>query len=209
MKLGRVVNHDPRSLAFPTRHANSPIIYGSHRRYGNVFDQGSVSSCTGNAGMGCLNTAPFYSGHLYNELDAVKVYSDATKGVYPPTDTGSSGLAVAKVLKSKGLIAGYEHAFSLNAALSAIGRTPVMIGVNWYDSMDKPSGTDALLTVTPHAVVRGGHELFLSAVYPKNKLVKGWNSWGRSWGNHGTFTMSFSTLERLLSEQGDCTVLVK
>jgi hypothetical protein len=32
------------------------------------------------------------------------------------------------------------------------------------------------------------------------------NSWTTDWGNAGSFKFSFATFERLLSEDGDCTV---
>ena len=34
------------------------------------------------------------------------------------------------------------------------------------------------------------------------------NSWGTDWGNAGSFELSWDTMARLLSEQGDCTKCV-
>ncbi len=212
--LGRIIRHDPRSKGFRTRHAGAPIIFANHKRLGKPFDQGELGSCTGNAGGGCLNTEPLYNGTLATEADAVTIYSAATKldsflGVYPPNDTGSSGLAVAQVLKRMGRISRYEHAFSLNDVLASLGRGPGMLGIAWYSSFDSPVGPKAELKLTASAVARGGHEIELTGVDPKTKLVTGWNSWGSEWGNKGTFTISFSTLERLLKEHGDYVIPIK
>ncbi len=215
--LGRVVQHDPRSLNFRTRHAGAPIIYADHRRYGEALDQDlpvPLGSCTGNAGAGILNTHGFVANsHLMDETDAVNFYSLATNidgfgQPFPPNDRGSSGLAVAKVLKTLGYISRYEHAFSLNDALAGLGRGPGMLGINWYDSFDRP-GANGLIEFTSNASVRGGHEIELTAVFPEHQLVKFWNSWGRGWANKGTGMMSFATLERLLGEQGDVVFPIK
>lgn len=214
MNLGRVVQHDPKSKLYRTRHASAPIIYADWHRYGQAFDQGEVGSCTGEAGEGVMNTQGFCGTALRTQADAVKLYSDATKidgfgDPYPTNDRGSSGLAVAQVLKASGRISRYEHAFSLNDVLAALGRGPGMLGTNWYDSMDSPIGGYGLLEVSPNASIRGGHEVELTAVFPQARLVKGWNSWGRGWANKGTFMLSFDTLERLLAETGDYTILFK
>ncbi|NED51184.1 hypothetical protein G3I24_09730, partial [Micromonospora aurantiaca] len=65
-----------------------------------------------------------------DEDQARALYSAATRldefdGEWPPTDTGSSGLGVAKACKRAGLISGYRHAFGLNAALTALAEQPV------------------------------------------------------------------------------------
>lgn len=52
--LGRIVQHDPRSLAFVA--ATAPLKTVTHRLSGQVLDQGNLGSCTGNAMAQALNT---------------------------------------------------------------------------------------------------------------------------------------------------------
>jgi hypothetical protein len=143
----------------------------------------------------------------------VSLYSDATRldkvpGVYPPDDTGSSGLAAAKAAHKRGWLKAYHHAFSLAQALSSLTRGPGMMGVNWYDSFDMPVGPKAELTISPDASVRGGHELEVSEIHVDTRMIRGPNSWGEQWGDRGFWSMSWATFERLLSEQGDYLVPV-
>lgn len=140
-RLGRHVELDPRSRAFAVPAAADTITKVRHRRYG-ILDQGDLGSCTGNAITGCLNTLPLHitGTHLKTEADAVRLYSEATRldsfqGAYPPEDTGSSGLAACKAAKNEGLISGYRHAFSVEAALTALMSGPVITGVNWYECL--------------------------------------------------------------------------
>ncbi len=145
------------------------------------------------------------------EMDAVALYESATKldkipGQYPPDDTGSSGLAVAKAAQRMGLISSYHHAFGLTASLHALARGPIITGINWYEGFDKPEGTHAQLKISGQ--VRGGHEVVLDGIDVKTGMVKGTNSWGLGWGNAGKFVMSFGTFGRLLKEDGDTIVPV-
>lgn len=102
--LGRHVEHDPRSRDYPFEvAAATPLRKTLWRRYGRVLDQGQLGSCTGNAIVGALNTLPLRKtgAAALTEKDAVSIYGSATAidsipGQYPPTDTGSSGLAVCK-----------------------------------------------------------------------------------------------------------------
>ena len=120
--LGRHVEHDPRSLnfAFPITAPTAPLRTILHRSYGLPLNQGNLGSCTGNAMAGAVNSLPLHKtgGRVLKEADAVDLYSLATRldafdGAYPPSDTGSSGIAVAKAAKQKGLIKSYWHAFSM------------------------------------------------------------------------------------------------
>src|SRR5436309_8591515 len=108
-RLGRQVVHDPRSWGYPAPMAPA-IVSVRHKRLVPIFDQGNLGSCTGNAAVGCVSTRPFT--HRGTEKEAVDTYAAAThldrvRGVYPPDDTGSSGLAVMKVLRNKALVTSY------------------------------------------------------------------------------------------------------
>jgi hypothetical protein len=203
-RLGRHVRHDPRSWSFPAAMA-SQLRSVRHKRSVPIFDQGQLGSCTGNAGVGCVSTAPFT--HHGTEQEAVDVYSSAThydgiQGVYPPTDTGSSGLAVMKILKKRGWVKGYSHAFSFDAVLRALVLRPGITGIAWRGDCDSP-GPDGLVRYTGEIV--GGHEIVLAGLDVERKLVILDNSWGSSWGYKGSFAMSFSDYEKALADHGDAT----
>jgi hypothetical protein len=216
-RLGRHVDHDPRSYQY--RFDTSGLIVAPirHTRHIPVLDQGDVGSCTGNAAVGALGTDPFYptlsndTRALLGEPLALNVYGAATviddaEGQYPPTDTGSTGLAVAKVLTTNGLISGYTHTFSLDDMLKALSVTPVLLGINWYSSFDKPN-THGIVKITKNSYVRGGHEVVADEI-TANNYVGITNSWTDAWGDKGRFYISFDDMGRLLSEDGDATVLV-
>jgi hypothetical protein len=209
-RLGRHVEHDPRSFAYFAGTAALQSIM--HRHTGPVLDQGNLGSCTGNAVAQVLNTAPVHKPgqRLMKEGDAIMIYSLGTKldgypGTYPPDDTGSSGLAVMKAAKKLGLISGYSHTFSLDHLLGALVLKPGILGINWYDSFDEPA-TSGECPLPTGASIRGGHEVAMLGLDVKKRRVWCLNSWGR-WGyrNTGRFFFSWATLSRLLREQGDAT----
>jgi hypothetical protein len=211
--LGRHVNHDPQSRRYAFR-ARRVLVDTAHTRRIAVLDQGQLGSCTGNAALGCIGTDPFYTTEPatmdWSEGQAVEVYSEATSidpwpGAWPPDDTGSDGLSVAKVLQDHGWVSGYQHAFSLPDALSALVDRPVITGTNWYESMFDPSPTGEV-RVTAGSQLAGGHEYVADRLDVTNGRVWFTNSWGTGWGAAGRFWMSFDTWQRLLSEDGDVTV---
>ena len=209
-RLGRHVEHDPRSRAFSAGTAAIESI--RHKRHGSAFDQGQLGSCTGNAMAGVLMTEPLWTrGRTLVEADAVALYQSATtldgiRGKYPPDDTGSSGIGVMKAAVKAKYIAGYAHTFSLQQLLGSLVRFPGILGVNWYDSFDAPA-SDGQCRLTSSARVRGGHEVEMFGIDVAKKRVWCYNSWGPTWGGrgNGTFYFSWSTLQRLLGEKGDAT----
>jgi hypothetical protein len=206
LSLGRVREHDPRSLAFPAT-AFEPVVDRTWRRYGAVLDQGRLGSCTGNAAAQALNHAPLHTvgTACLPEDQAVALYSvatarDAFPGVYPPDDTGSSGLAVAKACQDAGYITAYDHAFGLDHVLSAAMTAPLIVGTDWWDSMFYP---DPSGQVFPTGAIAGGHEYVLDGVSVTHRMVRFLNSWSRDWGVAGRFYMTFDDFGWLLTTGGD------
>lgn len=212
MRLGRHVEHDPRSLEFAANRA-SQIKSVKHRATGLPLDQGEIGSCTANALCGSLDSAPDFTGSTpLTEHDAVKIYELETNlegQPYPPNDPGGSGLMVCKAAKQLGLITSYRHAFGLQHALEALVLRPVITGIKWYGSFDSPDPASGLVKLDPSSPVRGGHEIVADEIDAEGKLVWFWNSWGAQYALGGRFCMAWDTWGALLEEQGDVTVPLK
>jgi hypothetical protein len=213
-RLGRHVNHDPRSLAYPFARTAEPKSVSWPRRI-PILDQGNLGSCTGNALVGALGTDPDYETLVatiqttLTESLAVEIYSAAEKidggAGYPPEDEGSSGLSVAKAAKNMGLLSGYQHITSVSACHAAIQTGPFIVGSDWYEGFDSP---DSSGVVKISGNVRGGHEYECHAYDASADLWWFANSWGTSYGKSGYFAYDTSTLSELLSSDGDATVLI-
>jgi hypothetical protein len=214
--LGRNVNHDPRSRGFRVSKARGTRDRVLHKRHSRVFDQGDIGSCTGNALVGALSCDPlFRADDRWGEKKAVQAYSLATRldpfdGEYPPDDTGSDGNSVCKAGVQLGWLARWEHAFGIMDALDALQVGPVITGVDWYESFDRPSDSGVIKI---GGQIRGGHEFvvvsYAPAIDPLDSLVGCWQSWGMHYGLHGRFYMTVRTWGELLDADGDVTVPVR
>jgi hypothetical protein len=224
MRLGRNLWLDGRSLAHmvenDVREMGQTLQSCQWERVLTVLDQGHLGSCTGNAGTGALGTQPFYDAvgrtllpapgdEAVAEKFAVQLYSDATvvdgyPGTYPPTDTGSSGLAICKVLKSRGAINGYRFARTAYGFLRLLQNGPVLQGMPWYQAFFTPDAQGFIDSDPnwPSSGVAGGHEIEAVAVELDNtdafsSVITYVNSWGTTWGDAGRFRMRLRTYEQL------------
>lgn len=208
-RLGRYVRHDEASRAYDLASAvasslpTEPIRW---ERHGPILDQGDVGACTACAALGLMMTNPFSTGATYTMDDVLAFYSEETRidgirGVYPPTDTGSSGIAAMKALKRRGLIRQYMHAFSPVVTVSALRRGPVAIGSVWLRSMFEPR--HGQIVVDWRSPVEGGHEYLLTGWNPRSRRVEVTNSWGTFWGDEGRSLLAYDDLAALLRQQGD------
>lgn len=208
-RLGRHVFHDSRSRRFDlaetagSKLPTTPIRW--HRR-GPIFDQGDLGCCTACAALGLMMTELFADGTVYTLTDAHDFYSaetrlDGVPGTYPPDDTGSNGLAAMKVLRRRGQIKAYAHAFSPYTAVAALTRGPIAVGTLWLNSMFNP--VDGRIAVDRRSAIAGGHEYVIDGWDPSTLRVHMTNSWGESWGVDGGAEIDFSDLAWLLGQQGD------
>lgn len=220
--LGRHVNHDPASKAYGFDATGVAVKSIRHQRNIPVLNQGNLGSCTGNAMTGLLGTGAFFpvlpaqtlstTDPAFNEQIAINLYSKATqldgyKGQYPPTDTGSDGLSVAKAAQKNGWISGYQHTFDFNTFLAAIATQPVIVGIDWYSSFETPAA-DGQIKLESQAFVEGGHEIVLDELDVENQRIWLTNSWGAMWGAQGRAYFSFADFEALLAADGDVVVPV-
>ncbi len=224
MRLGRNMWLDGRSLVHMVENSvdemGKPLGSREWERVIPILDQGRLGSCTGNAGTGALGTQPFYDAAGHKVLPAsgdpaaledfaVQLYADATvvdgyPGVYPPDDTGSSGLAICKVLKSRATITGYRWARSPYGFLQLLQRGPVLQGMPWYEAFFTPD-KDGFIDADPTwsaSKLAGGHEVEavgveLDGTDAFNSVVTYANSWGSAWGDSGRFRMRLRSYEQL------------
>ncbi len=223
-RLGRNLWLDGRSVAYMIENSAAEMGRGYHNaewdRVLGILDQGDLGSCTGNAGTGALGTEPFYTavgkGVLPAPEDttaaeefAVQLYSDATHidqypGDYPPDDTGSSGLAICKVLKQRGTITKYRWARSSYGFIRLLQDGPVLQGMPWYNAFFNPDGSGFIDADPswPTSGLAGGHEIEAIGVEIDtndvlDSVILYANSWGESWGDSGRFRMHLRTYEAL------------
>jgi len=215
--------HDPRSKGYGIR----PLLQQKEVKAeekmwdeGIVLDQGSEGACVGFAWAGGLLADPNApkiqpSFKKANDL-ARSFYHEAQKiDQWPGEDySGTSVLAGAKVMKSKGLIKEYRWCFSLSDIKDAvISEGPVVIGIPWYQGMYQ-TRQDGLVRVSGKKV--GGHAILITGYSPKMKFgnkyleVFRWrNSWGESYGVGGSGWIEASQLNKLIKDNAEACVPMK
>ena len=239
--LGRTLEHDPASWNYA--HTQGLVVKRNvyHTLNAPHLNQKRIGSCEGNTAAEFLNCAKAlknrqaYNDHdnllgiqrsLYlDEADAVRLYSAATHldndgipGVYPPTDTGTSGVGIAKALQQAGALSRYNWTFTWGAFLAALQAQPVMLGTNWYESMFEVTSKGYVVPPKSKLVDPDGGHAYLAHVLDWTHFRVGCTNhwvnddetpWGPKIGGYHGFWIDFLDLQRLLiHEQGDSLVPV-
>lgn len=205
--LGRQKVHDPASRGFAMR---ATVDRSSWRdKAVRIYDplpnpNQRVGCCTGVAKCSQLNAVGNrVTGRVLDMEDAEAVYSANTRkdpwsGEWPPTDTGSSGLASAQTAQE--LLGAGEYRWLFGGADEVVqnvveGRV-ISIGTWWYWDMFTP-GADGL--VHPTGGHAGGHQ-YVARGYDLSRdrvLCRCW------WGDFRDFWIGRADLDSLLRDGGD------
>ncbi|MFF9787208.1 hypothetical protein [Streptomyces nigrescens] len=194
-----------------------------------IDDVDALGSCTANAATACLSVLLTTDACAAAGLDttdaaaaerfAIQLYADATSAdewlqyTWPSDDCGSSGLGVAKALRRRGLIDQYGHAKTAEELCVLLQTGPVLMGLPWHDAFFSPVSSLALLDEIPgwqQSPVAGGHEVLITALESvaevegdfsyEHTILRVVNSWGRTWGDSGSFRMSLGLYSKLRGE---------
>jgi hypothetical protein len=220
-RLGRQVVHDPQSrrFAFPLGALpDKPTKPIRHRIWGprttpsqkigccTLVDQAVKANAAGNRQRGvildlawCEKWYPF----------ATRV--DPFPGEWPPTDTGSSGLAGCKAAVEAGVIERYEWLFGgarqvLAALAGGEGKKGRCVGVGAWWMADMFSADPETLLVKPTGGRVGGHQWTVTGWAPHYDAFEGLCWWGEGFGQKGRFRIRFDDLDALLADDGDAHV---
>lgn len=210
----------------------APLVVPNGRTWGfsgNVLDQGQTSTCTAHAAAHFIHASPIrHLGFinpfdLYREAVLLDEYGDNDGDALledKNLQAGSSGTGVAKALAKRGMISEYLWAQRMEDAITwVLTRGPVMIGSNWYGSMEETT-KEGFLKILPNSPIVGGHEWLIRGADKKRGMVLCVNSWGPRWGGGskwwqggvlkpGHFLLDFDTLARLFHEEGDAVSAIE
>jgi len=201
-KYGREAREDKRDKKFLLQ---SNIITRRRSRtwstYGWHGDQGKEGSCVGFGWCHWLHSQP-----IRQYVDPIGIYKLAQHlDEWEGTDyDGTSIRAGAKVLSHLGAIQQYRWTWDAKViANHVLIKGPVVIGVKWYNDMNKPD-SKGLMSVSGKLL--GGHCVLIMGYNGAKKLFKIKNSYGTGWGNRGYAYISFDDLQRLLHDGGEACV---
>jgi len=221
--FGRLHAPDPRDLRFllrQTPRAAAVIRRANHlwAYFDAPFDQGNTGTCVGHGWKAFLVSAPIIQSDADEAPTPFEIYDSALPiDEWPENDHdtgrqfGTSVRAGAKALSTMGYVGEYRWVYDVNGAadwlggMDAEGRFvggPLVIGVNWYDSMFN-TDLDGFLRISADSSVAGGHCVCLLGWNEKRGFAYGINSWGSGWGRRGRFNMPGEVLQRLLAEDGE------
>lgn len=208
-KLDLCFQKDERSRDYPvSRFATVAPPVTTLWEPGPVTDQGQEGACVGHGWTGELTADPVplrIEGDLNAFATKLYHYCQFIDEWPGEAYSGTSVLAGAKALQSKGLIQGYAWAFSKAELDAALQIGPVVIGVPWFEGMyDAPGGR---VVVSGQQV--GAHCLLLTGIDVEAREYVWRNSWGPTYGDNGTARIGWDEFEQLRTNGGECCLPIR
>jgi papain like protease len=185
------------------------------------LDQGETSTCVGFAWRNFLRCAPiqtvvagpspweiYRQAVLHDEWpdnDKEGKLADNSPGMQSGTCIRAGSMVLTKLNRARLFL----WAFELPAVVDwVLLKGPMVIGVNWYDSMFEPDA-EGIIHVKPGSRIAGGHALLIRGVDTTRALATLENSWGDAWGINGSCFIQLADLDRLLAEDGEGATAVE
>jgi len=206
-----------RAMMSQVAAAKKPAPRKAPYKEGPILDQGPNPHCVGFSSRGLLNASPIMvkpdSGPSGSEIYKLAQELDEWPG---NNYDGSSVNAGCKALKQLGYIEGYAWFTKMDQIIEWVngGYGTVLVGTNWYDSMDNVDRNGLIVAPSRLAKPVGGHAYRLNWFDIKKKAFLVPNTWGRKWGMpdcktgelSGTAYMPLELGERLFfKEEGEVT----
>lgn len=208
--LGRLPSVDHRDRLFLMREvvpAEAPPVTTRHYRCGPILDQGATPSCVGHAWRQFLSSALMMTR---TGPDAMTIYREAQRrDEWAGEDyAGTSVRAGAKYLKEQGRIIAYFWAWHVDDVRRWLlsGRGVIVVGTDWPSGFLEPD-RQGFVRDTQDSV--GGHAYVVSGYSDKLGAFRCVNSWGRSFGDNGRFWLPAETLQRLITDGGECVTAIE
>lgn len=192
-----------------------------------LYNQGSTPHCVGYAWAAFMSAVELIDlkAPITFDADGIYEYAHAHDDIKESHDgttvrAGAKALAVgAKALDAKSVkgepksqsnkLDKYLWATSIDDVVRyVLNVSPVVIGIDWYASMMRPTSRGQLF-VNAHSGLKGGHAVLVRGI----NTVGGWalirNSWGK-WGIGGTgdCKIALGDLAKLLDSDGEACAAI-
>lgn len=206
--FGRIYRPDPRDYGHVmTPHLRTAEPLPAHRRWeiGPILDQGDKPWCVAYATENWLRAAPTETS---DGPDVATIYAEAQKrdGIPMPHD-GTMVRAAFAYMQELGRVGEYVWATDETEILHwVLLKGPVVLGTDWFTGMAEPDDS-GLIHLTGR--LEGGHAYLIFEADRDAGLLTFANSWGSSWGKHGTASMTIEQLHILLRLNGEAAAAVE